>query len=89
MYKSVHFSSSWSPVLTRELITTLPSKSTSMCSVISILPIRRNVVYLYLIHLWAKVVLASFDSAAPIRAGAWEIMGVMPVGEADNTLTLV
>jgi hypothetical protein len=59
-----------------------------MCSVISILPICRNIVHHYLFYLWTKVVLAPFDSAAPIRAGTWEVMGAMFMGETDNTPAL-
>jgi hypothetical protein len=84
MHKSVHFLSSWSLVHTRELITTLPSKSASIHSVVSILPICRNIVHFYLLYLWAEVVLASLDHASPIRTGAGEVVGMVPMGKTDN-----
>jgi hypothetical protein len=75
--------------LTRELITTLPSKSISTCSVISVLPICGDIVHLYLIHLWSKVVLALFDGAPSVRAGVGEVVGTMFMGKADDASPLV
>jgi hypothetical protein len=76
-------------VCARELITTLPSKSTSMCSVICILPICWDIVHLYLFLLQAKVIFATLDGAAPIGAGAWEIVGMVSMSETDNALAFV
>jgi hypothetical protein len=59
-----------------------------MCSVISVLPVHGNVVHFYLLYLWAEVVLASLDGAAPIGTGVWEIVGTILVGETDNAPAL-
>jgi hypothetical protein len=50
-----------------------------MHSVISILPIRAYVVHNDLFLLWTEVVLASFNSATPIRTGVGEVVLAMLV----------
>jgi hypothetical protein len=72
-------------ICAEELITTLPSKSTSMCSVICILPICQDVVHYYLLLLGTEVILATLDSTAPIRAGVWEVVGVVLMGKTNDT----
>jgi hypothetical protein len=59
-----------------------------MCSVISVLSVCGDIVHVYLLLLWPEVILASFDGAAPVRAGVREVMGVVLVGQANNTPTL-
>jgi hypothetical protein len=59
-----------------------------MRSVISILPVHGNVVHVYLLLLWAQIILAPLDCAAAIRAGVWEVMGAMLVGKANDAPTL-
>jgi hypothetical protein len=72
----------------RELITTLPSKSASTHSVISIFPVHSHVVHDSLLLLRAEVILAPFDSTASVGTGAGEVVLAIPVGEAHDAPAL-
>jgi hypothetical protein len=75
-------------VRARELITTLPSRSASTRSFVSVLPICGDVVHYYLFLFWSEIILAPFDGAAPIGTGAGEITFTVLVGEANDAPTL-